>query len=101
VTYAVRLDGAYGRASRPDTTNNEPEAPMPQQRKRSTNAETEEPEAQEEEAPEEEEFDENGGGSAPGLNIDVADDRVVIELPRDGNERPSLEAIGAMLESMS
>jgi hypothetical protein len=74
---------------------------MPQQRKRSTNAETEEPEAQEEEAPEEEEFDENGGGSAPGLNIDVADDRVVIELPRDGNERPSLEAIGAMLESMS
>jgi hypothetical protein len=36
-----------------------------------------------------------------GLNIDVGGDRVVIDLPRDGNERPALEAIGAMLESMS
>ncbi len=49
----------------------------------------------------EEEFDDESSNGPNGLNIDIADDRVIIELPRDGNERPALEAIGAMLESMS
>jgi hypothetical protein len=79
---------------------------MPQPRsRRKSEPDPEEPEAQEDAPPDEEEFDEesqdDGGQSGPTLNIDVADDRVVIEIPRDGNERPALEAIGAMLESMS
>jgi hypothetical protein len=74
---------------------------MPQPRtKRKSEPEPEEPEAREEDAPEEE-FDEEPSAGANALNIDIDDDRVVIELPRDGNERPALEAIGAMLESMS
>jgi hypothetical protein len=78
---------------------------MPQPRsRRKSEPEPEEPEArEEEEAPEEEldeaEQDDEQAGSN-GLVIDVAEDRVVIELPRNGNERPTLEAIGAMLESM-
>jgi len=71
---------------------------MPQPRKRKADPDSEE----EPEVREDEEFDDEGGESGPaGLNIDVADDRVIIELPRDGNERPALEAIGAMLESMN
>jgi hypothetical protein len=70
---------------------------MPQPRKRKADAEPEETEAQDEEGFE----DEGGDGGANGLAIDVGEDRVIIELPRDGNERPTLEAIGAMLESMS
>jgi hypothetical protein len=73
---------------------------MPQPRKRKSESEPEEPEAREEETSEEE-FDDEASAGPNGLNIDVADDRVIIELPRDGNERPALEAIGAMLESMS
>lgn len=70
---------------------------MPQPRKRKAEPDPEEPEVREDE-----EFDDEGGEPGPaGLNIDVADDRVIIELPRDGNERPALEAIGAMLESMN
>jgi hypothetical protein len=75
---------------------------MPQPRKRKSEPEAEEPEAREEETSgEEEEFDDEASGAPNGLNIDIADDRVIIELPRDGNERPALEAIGAMLESMT
>jgi hypothetical protein len=79
--------------------------PQPRSRRKSEpEAEAEEPEVtEEEEAPAEEEFDEDSGGQdgSNGLNIEVAEDRVVIDLPRDGNERPTLEAIGAMLDSMS
>jgi hypothetical protein len=78
---------------------------MPQprtKRKSEPEAEAEEPEAREDEEFDEEPEPDDGQQSGPaGLNIDVADDRVVIDLPRDGNERPALEAIGAMLESMS
>jgi hypothetical protein len=76
---------------------------MPQPRsRRKAEPEPDEPEAREDEATEDE-IDEDDDGQAGGatLNIDVADDRVIIELPRDGNERPALEAIGAMLDSMS
>jgi hypothetical protein len=72
---------------------------MPQPRKRKADAEPEDTEAQDEEGFEDEGGD--GDGGANGLAIDVGEDRVIIELPRDGNERPTLEAIGAMLESMS
>ena len=77
--------------------------PQPRSRRKSEpEAEAEEPEATEEEAPADEEFDEDSGSDGSnGLNIEVAEDRVVIDLPRDGNERPTLEAIGAMLDSMS
>jgi hypothetical protein len=71
---------------------------MPQTRSKRNSEAEEEPEARDEET-QEEEFDD--GEAANGLNIEVADDRVVIEMPRDGNERPVLEAIGAMLESMT
>ncbi len=74
---------------------------MPQPRKRKSESEPEEPEVREEETADEDEFDDEASAGPNGLNIDVADDRVIIELPRDGNERPALEAIGAMLESMS
>jgi hypothetical protein len=83
---------------------------MPQPRRRKAEPEPEEPEAREEDAPDEEvdepvdeEVDEEmelESSGSNGLNIDVADDRVIIELPRNGNERPTLQAIGAMLESM-
>lgn len=69
---------------------------MPQPRKRKA----EEPEPEEIEAEDEEELDDDAESGPAGLNIDIVDDRVIIELPRDGNERPALEAIGAMLESM-
>jgi hypothetical protein len=78
--------------------------PQPRSRRKSEpEAEAEEPETtEEEEAPPEEEFDEDASqDGSNGLNIEVAEDRVVIDLPRDGNERPTLEAIGAMLDSMS
>jgi hypothetical protein len=74
--------------------------PQPRKRKSEPEPESEELEAREEDAPEEE-FDDEASAGPNGLNIDIADDRVIIELPRDGNERPALEAIGAMLESMS
>ena len=72
---------------------------MPQPRRRKAEPDPEEPEAPEEEVAEDD-VDEGDDGGGVSLNIDVADDRVIIELPRDGNERPALEAIGAMLESM-
>jgi hypothetical protein len=72
---------------------------MPQPRsRRKAEPDQEEPEAPEEEVAEDDVDEGDPGGVT--LNIDVADDRVIIELPRDGNERPALEAIGAMLESM-
>jgi hypothetical protein len=75
---------------------------MPQPRKRKSEPDPEEPEAREDEEFDEESDMDDGQQPGPaGLNIEVADDRVIIDLPRDGNERPSLEAIGAMLESMS
>lgn len=68
-----------------------------------------EPEPEEPEALEEEELDEDAeledaaedAGASNGLNIEVSEDRVIIDLPRNGNEKPALEAIGAMLETMS
>lgn len=77
---------------------------MPQPRSK-RNAEPE-PEPEEAEVSEDEELDDapddEGGQQGPaGINIDVAEDRVVIDLPRDGNERSALEAIGAMLDAMS
>jgi hypothetical protein len=77
---------------------------MPQPRSKRNSEPEPEPEPEEPEAREddtsEEEFGDDPSAGANSLNIDVADDRVIIELPRDGNERPALEAIGAMLESM-
>lgn len=74
---------------------------MPQPRSRRKAEPEEEPEAREEEATDDElDEDEDGQPAGATLNIDVAEDRVIIELPRDGNERPALEAIGAMLDSM-
>jgi hypothetical protein len=76
---------------------------MPQprsKRKSEPEADAEEQEGRDQETSDEE-FEDDMSGGTNGLNIDVADDRVIIELPRDGNERPALEAIGAMLESMS
>jgi len=82
--------------------DNNKEGTMPQPRSRRRAEPEDEPEAREDEAPDEE-LDEDDDGQSGGatLNIDVAEDRVIIELPRDGNERPALEAIGAMLDSMS
>jgi hypothetical protein len=68
-----------------------------------------EPEPEEPEALEDEELDEDAeledaaeeAGAGNGLNIEVNEDRVIIDLPRNGNEKPALEAIGAMLETMS
>ena len=42
---------------------------------------------------------EDAGGSS-GLNLRVLDDRVEIDLPRDGNERKTLDALGKLLDGM-
>lgn len=46
----------------------------------------------------EQEVEERGGSA--GLRLSIYDDHVEVDLPRDGNERKTLDALGKLLDGM-